>query len=109
VNKQTIRDIDLDGKTILARLDWNVPIKDGQVTDPYRIEATKPTVEYLLDRGCKVIITSHLGRPDGKADPAYSLEPAAEKATQCFGRQVKFVGDCVGPEVEKAAHDLASR
>jgi phosphoglycerate kinase len=106
VNKQTIRDIDLDGKTILARLDWNVPIKDGQVTDPYRIEATKPTVEYLLDRGCKVIITSHLGRPDGKADPAYSLEPAAAKATQVFGRQVKFVGDCVGPEVEKAAHDL---
>jgi 3-phosphoglycerate kinase len=108
VNKQTIRDIDLDGKTIIARLDWNVPIKDGKVVDPYRIEATRPTVEYLLSHGCKVIITSHLGRPDGKPDPEFSLRPAAEKATQVFGRQVKFVDDCVGPEVDAAAHALAA-
>jgi 3-phosphoglycerate kinase len=106
VKKKTIRDIDLDGKTIFARLDWNVPMKDGKVVDPYRIEATRPTIQYLLDRGCKVIITSHLGRPDGKPDPKFSLEPAAKKATQVFGREVKFIGDCVGPEVEAAAAKL---
>ncbi|MDF2460835.1 MAG: pgk [Candidatus Saccharibacteria bacterium] len=106
MKKKTIRDIDLDGKTIFARLDWNVPIKDGKVVDPYRIEATRPTVEYLLDRGCKIIISSHLGRPDGKKDPKFSLEPAAKKATQVFGREVKFIDDCIGPDVEKAAREL---
>ncbi len=106
MNKLTIRDYDLAGKTVFARLDWNVPIEDGQVTDTFRIEATKPTVDYLVEQGCKVIIASHLGRPDGKADPEFSLRPAAKAATTIFGRPVAFVADCVGDSVRQAAAKL---
>jgi phosphoglycerate kinase len=106
VKKKTIRDIDVQGKTIFARLDWNVPVENGEVTDAFRIEATKPTLEYLWEKDCKIIITSHLGRPDGKADPKFSLEPAARKATAVLGREVKFVKDCIGPEVEAAVAAL---
>ncbi|MDB5178666.1 MAG: pgk [Patescibacteria group bacterium] len=106
MKKKTIRDIDIKGKTILARLDWNVPIKDGQVTDAYRIESTRPTIDYLLEQGCKVIITSHLGRPDGKPDPKFSLAPAAKKAAEVLGREVKFIADCVGTEVQAAVAAL---
>ena len=106
MHKQTIRDYDLKGKTVLARLDWNVPIEDGEVTDAYRIESTRDTLEYLIAQDCKVIITSHLGRPDGEADPKYSLEPAARCATKVLGREVTFVSDCVGPEVEAAVSKL---
>ncbi len=102
MQKKTIRDIDVEGKTIFARLDWNVPIKDGQVEDDFRIEATRDTLQYLWDKHCRIIITSHLGRPEGKKDPKYSLEPAARKAAELYGRPVKFVGDCVGPEVDEA-------
>lgn len=104
--KKTLRDIDVDGKTVLARLDWNVPIKDGIVTDAFRIEATRETLEYLWTRGCKVVITSHLGRPEGKVDPKYTLAPAARKATEVLGREVKFVNDCIGPDVEAAVKAL---
>jgi len=107
VIKKTLRDIDVQGKTILARLDWNVPIEEGAVTDAFRIEATRETLEYLWSRDAKIVITSHLGRPDGKPNPEFSLEPAAKKASEIFGREVKFVHDCVGPEVEKAASGLA--
>jgi phosphoglycerate kinase len=106
VKKKTIRDIDVQGKTIFARLDWNVPVENGEVTDSFRIEATKPTLEYLWEKDCKIIITSHLGRPDGKADPKFSLEPAARKATAVLGREVKFAKDCIGPEVEAAVAAL---
>jgi phosphoglycerate kinase len=102
MQKKTIRDIDVEGKTIFARLDWNVPIKDGVVTDDFRIVAGRDTLQYLWDKHCKIIIASHLGRPDGKPDPQFTLEPAAEKASQVYGRPVKFVKDCVGPEVDKA-------
>ncbi|QQR52486.1 phosphoglycerate kinase [bacterium] len=106
MNKLTIRDYDLAGKTVFARLDWNVPIEDGQVTDTFRIAATKPTVDYLVKQGCKVIIASHLGRPDGKVDPEFSLKPAADAATKIFGRPVAFVADCIGDEVKAAAAKL---
>jgi phosphoglycerate kinase len=102
MKKKTIRDIDLQGKTIFARLDWNVPIENGQVADDFRIKSTLPTLEYLWSKDCKIIITSHLGRPDGKADPKYSLAPAAKRAAEIFGREVTFIPDCVGPEVEAA-------
>jgi phosphoglycerate kinase len=102
VIKKTLRDIDVQGKTILARLDWNVPIEDSEVTDAFRIEATRETLEYLWSRDCKIIITSHLGRPDGKPNPEFSLEPASKKAAELFGRPVPFVHDCIGPEVETA-------
>jgi 3-phosphoglycerate kinase len=106
MTKKTIHDIDLKGKTILARLDWNVPIKDGRVEDAYRIESTKPTLEYLLAQDCRIIVTSHLGRPEGKRDPEFSLQPAAAKAAEIFGREVKFIPDCIGPDVEAAAKAL---
>lgn len=100
--KKTIHDVDVQGKTIFARLDWNVPVENGQVTDTFRIEATRPTLEYLLAQNCKIVIASHLGRPDGQPNPRYSLEPVARKAAELFGRPVKFVPDCVGPEAEAA-------
>jgi 3-phosphoglycerate kinase len=106
LKKKTIRDIDVTGKRILARLDWNVPVEDGHVTDPFRIEATRETLEYLWSHGCKIVITSHLGRPDGKADPKFSLGPAAKRAAELFGRPVKFVADCIGPEAEAAVAAL---
>ncbi|HUD11306.1 MAG TPA: phosphoglycerate kinase [Candidatus Saccharimonadia bacterium] len=106
MHKKTIRDIDIEGKTILARLDWNVPVKDGEVVDPYRIESTRDTLQYLWEHHCKIVITSHLGRPDGKPDPKYSLAPAAKKAAEIFGRPVKFQPDCIGPDVEAAVRGL---
>lgn len=102
MNKKTLKDIDVQGKTIFARLDWNVPIEDGQVADAFRIESTRETLEYLWTKDCKVVITSHLGRPEGKADPKYSLKPAAAKAAELFGRPVTFVPDCVGEAVKSA-------
>jgi len=102
MHKKTIRDIDVQGKTILARLDWNVPVEDGQVVDPYRIESTRETLTYLWERDCKIIITSHMGRPDGQPNPKYSLKPAAEKAAELFHRPVTFVPDCIGPQVNEA-------
>lgn len=102
MNKQTIRDIDVQGKIILARLDWNLPVDNGVVSDVLRLEATRDTLEYLWTRSCKIIITSHLGRPEGKADPNFSLAPVAQKASEIFGREVKFATDCMGP-IAKAA------
>ncbi len=107
MTKKTVHDIDLEGKTVFARLDWNVPIEDGAVSDAYRIEATRPTLEYLWSKHCKVIVASHLGRPDGKPSPEFSLEPVAKKASELFGREVKFVQDCVGPDVAAAVAALA--
>jgi phosphoglycerate kinase len=106
LNKKTIGDIDLEGKTVLARLDWNVPVENGAVTDAYRIEATRPTLEYLCTKNCRIIITSHLGRPDGKPDPQFSLEPVAKKASEVLGREVKFAHDCIGPDVDAAVEAL---
>lgn len=106
MNKKTIRDIDVQNKRIFARLDWNVPIENGHVADTYRIEATRDTLEYLLSQNCAVVIASHLGRPDGKPDPKFSLEPAAKTASELLGREVKFVADCVGPEAEAAVRAL---
>ena len=106
MTKKTIKDIDLEGKTVFARLDWNVPVKDGQVVDDFRIEATRPTLEYLWSKNCRVIIASHLGRPDGKVDAKYSLRPVAERAQAVFGREIKFIDDCVGPDVRSAAQAL---
>jgi phosphoglycerate kinase len=106
MDKLTIRDFDLEGKTIFARLDWNVPVIDGRIEDTARIEATRPTVEYLIKKNCRVIIASHLGRPDGQSKSEFSLGPVAKAAAKVLGRPVGFVADCVGPEVEAAAKAL---
>lgn len=102
--KKTVRDIDLTGKKVLLRADYNVPLNDkSEITDDYRIKQSLPTVQYLLGQGAAVIICSHLGRPDGKADPKYSLLPVAKRLKELLGRDVEFVPDCVGERASKVA------
>lgn len=107
-SKKTIRDIDLAGKKVLLRADYNVPIKDGKITDDYRVQQSLPTVKYLLDQGAAVIICSHLGRPDGKPNDAESLFPVAKRLHELLGRPVEFAPDCVGERAEKPAKKLQS-
>jgi phosphoglycerate kinase len=105
INKQTIRDIppaDLKGKRALVRVDFNVPLSDGNVGDTTRITAAIPTIRFLLDAGAVVVLMSHLGRPKGKADPKLSLKPVAAALEKQLGTPVQFVPACVGERAEKA-------
>lgn len=104
--KQTIRDIDLTGKTVLLRADYNVPIEYGKITDDYRIKQSLPTIEYLLQHNVKLIICSHLGRPASPNDTSCSLFPVAKRLQQMIDRPVEFAINCVGPVAEKAAAGL---
>lgn len=106
-NKKTIRDIDVDGKRVLVRVDFNVPVADGVVGDTTRIEAAIPTIKYLVDHNAKVILMSHLGRPKGDgSEPALSLKPVAEKLAELSGLDVTFVPDTYGDEAAAAAAAL---
>jgi len=105
-NKKTIRDVELGGRTVLLRADYNVPVKDGQITDDYRLKKSLPTIEYLRQRGCKIIICSHLGRPAGQFDAQFSLEPVAKRLGELLGIEVKFVPECIGDQVAMAAKAL---
>ncbi|MFZ1257874.1 MAG: phosphoglycerate kinase [Candidatus Saccharimonas sp.] len=101
--KLTLRDVPLKGKTVLVRADYNVPLtSDGKVADDYRIRSSVPTIRMLIDSGCKVVIISHLGRPDGKKDGAFTLEPAADRLAFLLKKPVRFVNDCVGDRVRMA-------
>ncbi len=106
MNKKTVKDIDLKGKRVLMRVDFNVPMQDGKVTDDKRIRASLPTIQYVLDQGASLILMSHLGRPKGGPSPEFSLKPASEVLAGLLGRPVKMASDCVGPEVEKMAKEL---
>jgi phosphoglycerate kinase len=100
---RTLEQIDVAGKRVLLRLDLNVPMKDGRVTDPTRIDRSAATVQALLDRDAVVVVLSHFGRPDGKVVPAMSLKPVAEALGAALGgRKVRFAEDCIGPAAEKA-------
>jgi phosphoglycerate kinase len=106
-NKKTVRDIDLAGKRVLVRVDYNVPIDEqGHITDDYRIKKSLPTIQYLMDQNCKVILCSHLGRPDGKPDKKFSLAPAAKALSKLLDKEVQFAADCVGEAAEKVAYEL---
>jgi len=105
-NKKTVRDIDVKGKKVLVRVDFNVPLKDGKVDDGTRVKAAMPTIQYLLDHGAAVILCSHLGRPKAGPDPKYSLKPVAEYLSALMGKPVAFAEDCVGPVAEAAAKAL---
>ena len=105
-NKKTVRDIDVKGKKVLVRVDFNVPLKDGKVDDDTRITAALPTIKYLMDQGASLILCSHLGRPKGGPDPKYSLKPVAEYLSGLLGKPVAFAEDCVGPQAETAAQAL---
>ena len=103
MNKKTVKDIDIKGKRVLMRVDFNVPMADGKVTDDKRIKAAMPTIQYVLDQGASLILMSHLGRPKGGSDPEFSLRAASETLASLLDRPVQMASDCVGPEVEKLA------
>jgi 3-phosphoglycerate kinase len=104
--KQTIRDINLRGKTVLLRADYNVPVSAGKITDDYRIKQSLPTIQYLLKHDVKLIICSHLGRPKGQPNVDYSLFPVAKRLHQLLNRPVEFAPDCIGETAQKATAKL---
>ncbi|MBI2591929.1 phosphoglycerate kinase [Candidatus Saccharibacteria bacterium] len=106
-NKKTIRDINLAGKRVLLRADYNVPLKENQILNDFRIRQSIPTIKYILDqKPAALLIISHLGRPDGKPNPNLSLLPVAKHLGQLLGKKVEFAGDCVSDEAKKAAGQL---
>jgi len=106
--KKSIRDIDIKGKRVLMRVDFNVPQDKttGAITNPARIAAALPTIQYILDQGASVVLMSHLGRPDGKRIEKFTLKPVADKLAELLGKPVTFLNDCVGSEVEAATASL---
>src|SRR5512145_2369758 len=106
MNKKTVKDIDLKGKRVLMRVDFNVPMQDGKVTDDKRIKASLPTIKYVLEQGASVLLMSHLGRPKGGPDAEFSLKAASEALAALLEKPVKMAPDCVGAEVEKMAKEL---
>jgi phosphoglycerate kinase len=101
-SKKTVKDVDVRGKRVLVRVDFNVPLADGLVTDDTRVRAALPTLRYLVDHGARVIVMSHLGRPKGVPDPLLSLRPVRRVLQKLLGRNVVFVDDIVGPEAHEA-------
>ena len=104
---RSITDLDIDGKRVFVRVDFNVPIKNGTIGDDTRIRASLPTIRYGLEQGATVILASHLGRPKGKPNPEYSLKPVAARLAELVGRPVEFAGDSIG-DAARAAIDRAS-
>jgi phosphoglycerate kinase len=105
-NKQMVTDLDVEGKKVIVRVDFNVPIKEGKITDDTRITAALPTINYLLEHGAAVILMSHLGRPKTKEDTQFSLRPVAEHLATLVDATVKFAEDCRGEIAKTAAADL---
>lgn len=103
----TLRDVDLRGKRVLIRVDFNVPLKEGRVEDDFRIRSALPTINYVLENGGRVILMSHLGRPKGKRDEAYSLSPVRETLEKLLGKKVILAPDCVGKQVEDLVNTLS--
>jgi len=104
--KRTVQDLDCAGKRVLMRVDFNVPVSGGAVTDDTRIVAALPTIRYLLQKRARIVLCSHLGRPKGGPDPKYSLKPVRERLTRLLRQDVAWADDCVGPEAERAAMAL---
>ena len=108
--KKSMNDVHVVGKTVLVRADYNVPLtKDGHVADDYRIRMSVPTIQALLKDNCKVVIISHLGRPEGKPNPAFSLEPVALRLAELLHEPVRFVDQCTGPKVKMAVKRAPNR
>lgn len=106
MQKMSIRDIDVKNKKVLVRVDFNVPMQDGEITDDTRIQAALPTINYLIDQGAKVILCSHLGRPKGKVTAEFRLDPVAKRLSELLNRNVVKVDDCIGPAVEEAVDKM---
>ncbi|HXZ13121.1 MAG TPA: phosphoglycerate kinase [Candidatus Sulfotelmatobacter sp.] len=106
MNKLSIRDLEMAGKRVFIRVDFNVPLDSGKVADDTRIRETLPTLRLAMDRGARLVLASHLGRPKGKPDPKYSLTPVAGRLRELLGKAVEFATDCVGPEAESKSKAL---
>lgn len=106
--KLSIRDLAVENREVLMRVDFNVPLEDGEITDDTRIQAALPSIKHLLKGGAKLVLCSHLGRPKGEPDPKFSLRPAAVRLGELLGQAVGFAGDCVGAEVASQRVALAS-
>src|ERR687895_631409 len=104
-----LADLELAEKVVFLRVDFNVPIEEGRITETHRIDSALPTVRFILERARKVVIASHLGRPDGKVMPRYSLTPVREHLENALQQPVVLAPDCVGPQVERIVHDAANR
>ena len=108
MEKLSIRDLELSGKRVFVRVDFNVPLEKGQVSDDTRIRETLPTLKLARERGARLVLASHLGRPKGKPDPKYSLRPVAGRLEELLGAAVEFASDCVGPEPEAKSRALTN-
>src|SRR5262245_18256001 len=106
-NKLSVRDLDVRGKRVFLRVDFNVPLEGGRVADDTRVRAALPTLRLLLEGGARIVAASHLGRPKGKPNPAYTLRPVAARTAELLGRPVAMADDCVGPGVEERSRALA--
>lgn len=105
-SKKTIRDIDLSGKRVLVRVDFNVPLSDGKVQSEYRITQSLPTIKYLIEKKCKIVLISHLGRPDGSPNDKYSLKPVAKHLSGLLDQEVRFAEDCIGAVTTEQVNEL---
>jgi phosphoglycerate kinase len=107
LNKMSLTDVEVKGKRVFCRCDFNVPLDEqGEITDDTRIQAALPTIRYLIKQGAKVILASHLGRPKGKTNPAFSLRPVAAHLSQLLGQQVIMAADCIGADVQQQVKEL---
>jgi phosphoglycerate kinase len=106
LGKRSVRDLDVSGRRVFVRVDFNVPIKDGAITDDTRVHAAVPTLEWLRSRGASLLVASHLGRPKGKPDPKFSLAPVARRLGEILGAPVPMAADCIGRAAEAAARGL---
>lgn len=107
MDKKTMQDVDVNGKKVFVRVDYNVPMDDKQnITNDTRIRATLPTLKYLLEHNAALVLACHLGRPKGERVPKYSVQPVARRLAELIGKEVKYAPDCVGPEAEKLAAAL---
>ena len=106
--KKTINDVDVEGKHVLVRADYNVPLDNGVITDDFRIKQSLQTIQALIDKRAKIIICSHLGRPQGRPDAQFSLKPVADRLGELLNKEIRFAPDCIGPEAQKMANELQS-
>ena len=107
MNKKTVKDIDLTGKKVFVRCDFNVPMDENQnITDNRRIVGALPTIKYLIDQKCKIILSSHLGRPKGEFKPEYSLAPVAKELSKLLGQEVLMAKDVIGESAKTLASNL---